>query len=176
MNRLQLLQFVFTTRRFATKSSTEETRGLTYLEKGERKMSFPDKLVTFSRSLVIAIFRMKPFQITVAPIHSKEGIVDARCHTDLEFQVGEFSKQFQFKSLPLSQFFCQLKYKTSKQWNYVNIKPSRSRRCTKYHMRIILHQFFKTLLAERFQTKLIQKKSRMKLCTKLHLLERLGFM
>ena len=80
-----MLQFVFTTRRFTTKSSTEETRGLTYLEKGERKMSFPDKLVTFSRSLVIAIFRMKPFQITVAPIHSKEGIVDARCHTDLEF-------------------------------------------------------------------------------------------
>ena len=127
MNRLQLLQFVFTTRRFATKSSTEETRGLTYLEEGERKMSFPDKLVTFSRSLVIAIFRMKPFQITVAPIHSKEGIVDARCHTDLEFQVGEFSKQFQFKSLPLRQFFCQSKYKTSKQWNYVNIKPSLSR-------------------------------------------------
>ena len=61
-----MLQFVFTTRRFTIKSSTEETRGLTYLEEGERKMSFPDKLVTFSRSLVIAIFRMKPFQITVA--------------------------------------------------------------------------------------------------------------
>ena len=57
-------------------------------------MSFPDKLVTFSRSLVIAIFRMKPFQITVAPIHSKEGIVDARYHTHLEFQVGELSKRF----------------------------------------------------------------------------------
>ena len=44
---------------------------------------------------------------------------------------------------------------------------------TKLCTRLLLHQFWKTLLSE--SNKLMQKKSHMKLYTRLHWLERLGF-